>query len=254
MKRLITACPSCRETMKIAAMKCPGCGLELRSDFEPSVFDRLGDEEYDFLMSFLKNRGSLKGLQDELGISYPLAKKKLDALLGKLGLESSEDNAREPEQIDLSGITADKTSVKASEIIKARLKEAGGRVLIHTARGLPCEITACADGRSFASDKLPIKPPYRYEVFDIIVQLLLANGGRARKGNGRNSRLGDPDCDETTVVGAVAARYAGKKYGDSVYDPVFVLAAVLEWAGIATNERGEIVLTASYRGKLSCGI
>ena len=95
---------------------------------------------------------------------------------------------------------------------------------------------------------------YRYEVFDVIVELLLANGGRARKGSGRNFKLGDPDCGETTVVGAVAARYAKKEPGDSVYDPVFVLAAVLEWAGIATNERGEIVLTASYRGKLSCGI
>ena len=33
-------------------------------------------------------------------------------------------------------------------------------------------------------------------------------------------------------------------------DPVFVLAAVLDWADIANNERGEIVLTASYKAKL----
>lgn len=36
----------------------------------------------------------------------------------------------------------------------------------------------------------------------------------------------------------------------SVPDPVFILAAVLEWAGIASNERGELVLTASYQEKL----
>jgi len=87
-------------------------------------------------------------------------------------------------------------------------------------------------------------------VFDMIVELLLANGGKARKGNGRNYKLGEPDCDETTVVGYIGKHYAGKSYGDSVFDPVFVLAAVLEWAGIATNGRGELLLTASYMAKL----
>lgn len=38
-----------------------------------------------------------------------------------------------------------------------------------------------------------------------------------------------------------------KKTGTSVFDPVFALAAILEWAGIANNERGELVLTASYQ-------
>lgn len=55
-----------------------------------------------------------------------------------------------------------------------------------------------------------------------------------------------PNCDESTVVGAVAKNYAGKKVGDSVFDPVFVLAAVLEWAGIVHNRRGELVLTQQY--------
>jgi hypothetical protein len=32
---------------------------------------------------------------------------------------------------------------------------------------------------------------------------------------------------------------------------VFALAAILEWAGIATNERGELVLTADYQDRLS---
>ena len=89
-----------------------------------------------------------------------------------------------------------------------------------------------------------------YVVFDTIVDLLVRNGGRARKGNGRNYKLGEPECDETTVVGAIAKYYAGKKYGDSVFDPVFVFAAVLEWAGIAHNERGELVLTQAYRSLL----
>lgn len=250
MKRILTACPICHEKLMITTMKCPECGLELRNDFEPSVFDQLDDEQYGFLVSFLKNRGNLKGLQSELQISYPLAKKRLDNLLAALGIESAVEEEPEAEEIDVSSIIVDSASVQASEIVKAKLKDAGGRVIIHTARGLPCEVTVCADGCSFTSDKLPIKPPFRFEVFDIIVDLLIANGGRARKGNGRNYKFGHPDCDESTVVGAVAAKYFGKKNGESVYDPVFVLAAILEWAGIATNDRGEIALTSAYRRKL----
>ena len=156
----------------------------------------------------------------------------------------------ESEEIDMRNMIVDHNSTDASELIKAKLLACGGRVTVYTVRGLPCEIWADEDGKSFVSNKLPIKPNYEYRVFDVIVELLLANGGRAKKGNGRNYKMGEPECDESTVVGAVAKNYAGKKNGESVFDPVFVLAAVLEWAGIAHNERGELVLTADYRSML----
>lgn len=165
-------------------------------------------------------------------------------------LENSQQNwqrAGEKGGIDMSTWFVQENSKKASDIIKRKLIENNGRVIVRTARGLPCEIRAASDGVSFLSNKLPINPPYRYEVFDIIVDLLISQGGRAKKGNGRNHRLGEAECDETTVVGAIGYHYAHAESGKSVYDPVFVLAAVLEWAGIASNERGELVLTAHYQ-------
>lgn len=249
MKKLISKCPCCNETLKIAALQCPECGMEMKNDFELSAFDRLSNEQYAFLIAFLQQRGNLKNVQSELGVSYPTAKKKLDDLLIALELANAEDEY-EMEEIDMRNLVVNHNSTDASEIIKAKLLACGGRVIVYTARGLPCEIWADADGKSFVSNKLPIKPNYGYSVFDVIVELLLANGGRARKGNGRNYKLGEPECDETTVVGAIAKQYAGKKDGESVFDPVFVFAAVLEWAGIANNERGELVLTQSYRSML----
>ena len=67
---------------------------------------------------------------------------------------------------------------------------------------------------------------------------------------------GHSDCivtgcrEKTTVVGAIGYNYAHKEAGTSVFDPVFALAAILEWAGIASNERGELVLTTNYQEKL----
>ena len=249
MENLISKCPCCGKNLYASVLQCSGCGVELKNDFELSMFDALSKEQYSFLLAFLRNRGNLKAVQDELGVSYPTAKKKMDALLAALGLLEDDDiNIRE--DVDLKNLITDRSSVKASDIIKAKLLDNGGRIIVHTARGLPCEIIAHSDGKSFVSKKLPIKPAYEYRVFDTIVDLLVANGGRARKGNGRSHKLGHPECNEKTVVGAIALKYRGQKLGNSVFDPVFVLAAVLEWAGIANNERGELVLTQSYRDML----
>ena len=245
VKQLISRCPGCQGTLRISTLQCPDCGMELKNYFELSIFDQLDSEQYKFLLAFLKGRGSLKEVQADLQMSYPTAKKKLDELLAALNLSEAKEEDQ-PKKFDMGNMSVDYTSRKASEIIKAKIKENGGHAIVYTARGLACEIYANPDGETFTSDKLPIKPPYEYTVFDVIVNLLLERGGRARKGNGRNYRLGDSGCEETTVVGAIA-KYRGRKVGDSVFDPVFVMAAVLEWAGIVENGRGELILTEEYR-------
>ena len=249
MNRLFSQCPVCHGPMKISSLQCQSCGLELRNDFELSIFDRLNSDQYEFLMTFLKHRGNLKNLQNELQLSYPAAKKKLDEVLFALGFAKEESPKEIQEEIDMRKFVINHKSTKASEIIKAKLVQSGGRVTVYTLQGLPCEVWANANGETFSCDKLPIKPDYSYEVFDVIVDLLLSQNGKARKGNGRNYKMGDPECDESTVVGTVA-KYSHKEIGESVYDPVFVLAAILDWAEIAHNNRGELVLTASYRSKL----
>ena len=243
MTKRITNCPVCNTKLVTASLQCPACKLELRGDFEGSVFDRLDDEQNAFLMTFLKNQGNLSALQAEMQISYPAAKKKLLDVLSTIGLNSKLDESNDIKgDFDMKDWVVDETSTKASDIIRAKLKACGGRAVVHTARGLAREIIASPDGCTFTCEQLPIKPPYQYEVFDVIVDVLRENGGKARKGNGRNYKLGEPECDDTTVVGAIGYRYSGKKTGESVFDPVFILAAVLEWAEIAYNDRGWLVL------------
>ena len=251
MKRIPSICPSCQSKLRISSLKCENCALELRSNFEQNPFDQLTESQYLFLMSFLRNRGNLKNLQCELQISYPMAKKTLDEILVALGLEEEiTANKTQPEVIDMKNLFFDRNSHKASDIIKAKLAANGGHATVYTLQGLPCQIWANADGKSFDCDKLPVSPSYTFDTFDLIVDLLRSQNGRARKGNGRSHRLGEPECDDTTIVGIIAEKCSGKKIGDSVFDPVFVFAAILDWAGIASNERGELVLTEAYRREL----
>ena len=113
MSSRIKKCPSCKHDLSISVLSCPDCGLELRGNFEESPFDKLNDEQTDFLMSFLKNRGNLKNLQAELQISYPYAKKKLDGLLSALEIAENYPMQNEQEVIDMQNIIVDKNSTQA---------------------------------------------------------------------------------------------------------------------------------------------
>ena len=149
--------------------------------------------------------------------------------------------------------TINDKSVKASEIIRKKLLDCGGKVSVTQYNGDSCDIVISSDGRSLTTDKIQQnKLAYEFSVFDIIVDLLCEQGGRARKGGARNkaNKVGMGNCTEDTVVGAIAVRYWGKSYGESAFDPMFMIAAVLEWASIVHNRCGYLELTAEYKALL----
>ena len=133
---------------------------------------------------------------------------------------------------------------KASNIVQEKLLTSGGTAIIPLQQGGPCTISLTDHGRAITSDKLN---GFQYElsVFDVIVELLQHSPqGKARKGNsrGQKDKVGHGRCTSDTVVGAIAIHYFGKKTGESCFDPVFVLAAILEWVGVAKNGRGFLQL------------
>jgi len=249
MAKLISECPACGESLKIKKLQCGGCGLELSNDFEFSVFDQLNEEQVTFLLTFLKHRGNLKLLQEELNVSYPYAKKKLNDLLAALKLTPDDDPIPPEEAPEMFHWFKHKKSTKASDIIKHKLAENGGRAVVSSVSGKRYEIKAATDGQHFWCSELP--PVYTYDVFDVIVDLLKSQPNfKAKKGNARFFKLGEPGCEENTVAGTILKNFFHKSAGESGLDPVFVLASVLEWAGIVCNGRGYLELTAAYRAQL----
>lgn len=138
------------------------------------------------------------------------------------------------------------TKAKASDIIRRKLLENDGIVTISLLDKKLCTIVATDGGNAFTSDKLnKHKLKFDFTVFYVIVDLLKESPQhRARKGNahGKEDKVGYGKCTSDTVVGAVAVHYFGKSQGESCFDPVFVLAAVMDWADVATNMRGYIQL------------
>ncbi len=242
----LNKCPICHGDLKITTIKCENCGIELKNDFNMSTFDRLSDEDYNFLIEFLKSRGNLKELQTNLGISYPFAKKKLDKLLFNLGIESN--TVGEAEKTDMNNIITDYNSTKASEIVKCKLKDSGGAANFHTYDGIEHTLKFVSDCNKFISDAA--NEIFTFDIFDVVVDFLIANGGKARKGDAQNHKVGEPKCDLTTVAGNIGKRYFHKLDGESCLNPTFIVSGILEWAGIVNNRRGYIELTQEFKSKI----
>lgn len=117
-----SACPVCGGQYETTKLTCSGCKSELSGHFSGCDFCRLNDEEEYFVLTFLKCRGSIKDVEKALGISYPTVRGKLDAVIKKLGLESSmssEEIKTERkavfDRLDRGELTAD----EAAEILKS---------------------------------------------------------------------------------------------------------------------------------------
>lgn len=136
---------------------------------------------------------------------------------------------------------------KASEIIRRKLMDEGGRARIpQLQKGKYAEIQLIGNN-SLASDKLP-SFNLSLDVFDIVVDFIREQGGKARKGGGRSpdSKVGYGQCTKDTIMYCVATKYFGCSIGESTFDPIFIIAAVLDWAGVAYNKVGSITLKYGF--------
>ncbi len=81
------ACPVCGEILRVTRLSCRECGTELSGDFESCEFCSLSADDRAVLKIFLSSRGNMKALERQLGVSYPTARARLDAVLNRLGID-----------------------------------------------------------------------------------------------------------------------------------------------------------------------
>jgi hypothetical protein len=90
----------CEAELVVTHLRCQQCGTGLEGVFQLTKFDRLSREQLRFIDVFLKNRGVIRDVERELGISYPTVRSRLDEVIRALGYdaaaESVEDNDSAP--------------------------------------------------------------------------------------------------------------------------------------------------------------
>lgn len=132
--------------------------------------------------------------------------------------------------------------MKTSEIIRNMFMQSAGSIVVTTLRGKSHVVKLNNDGKSIFSETGLGIQQIDLSIFDIVVDFLKENGGIAPKGNGRNSKVGLGKCTSATVCYCIATKYYGHKVGESTFDPVFIIAAILDMAGICENSRGYLRL------------
>lgn len=84
MKKLPKQCPSCGNALKVQRLHCDSCGTDIEGLYELPLLMQLNDEDQKFIMSFVKQSGSLKKMARELGFSYPTVRNMLDNVIQKI--------------------------------------------------------------------------------------------------------------------------------------------------------------------------
>ncbi len=92
-------CPVCGGELHVTRLECGHCHSGLDGHFALGRYARLTPDQHDFLAVFLKNRGVIKDVEAELGISYPTVRGRLDEVIRSLGLAPSADDQLRPSQV-----------------------------------------------------------------------------------------------------------------------------------------------------------
>ena len=98
-KRIVSVCPVCGNKMHITALKCNNCKTEVLGDFELDELFKLNEKQLEFVKVFIRNRGNIKEVEKELGISYPTVRNKLDEIIEALGYKVENEIAEKRKEI-----------------------------------------------------------------------------------------------------------------------------------------------------------
>ena len=109
-------CPVCGTGLALTRLSCGSCGTELSGEFEACEFCALSDDDRSLLRVFLASRGNMKELERHLGVSYPTARARYDALLARIGIELAAPDEPEPDLAALEALA--KGDIDVDEALK----------------------------------------------------------------------------------------------------------------------------------------
>lgn len=92
-------CPVCGGELVVARLKCHNCELSLEGTFSLGPITRLTPEQWAFVETFIRCEGKITRVEDELGVSYPTVRARLDDVILALGYQPSGKDEGETTQL-----------------------------------------------------------------------------------------------------------------------------------------------------------
>jgi hypothetical protein len=88
---VIGRCPVCNETLEVTRLACRHCDTAIEGHFALGRFYQLTPEQLAFAETFIRCEGKLNKVEDELGLSYPTVRNRLNEVIRALGYEVGEE-------------------------------------------------------------------------------------------------------------------------------------------------------------------
>lgn len=112
-----TRCPYCFGRMNPERLRCCSCHIAVEGNFEVSRLARLSAEQQEFIEKFVLTGGSLKEMAEEMNVSYPTIRSRLDQIIEVL--KKSGDETKERRQSILDAVELGKISTEeAARMLK----------------------------------------------------------------------------------------------------------------------------------------
>ena len=116
MKTALSKCPVCDGELIVTRLRCETCDTVIEGRFANASFAGLTPEQLDFIETFVRCEGKLTRMQDEMALSYPTIRNRLQEVIRALGYEPGKDEPAEIsdgkrlsvlEELDSGRISAD---------------------------------------------------------------------------------------------------------------------------------------------------
>ncbi|MGB3713552.1 MAG: DUF2089 domain-containing protein [Candidatus Promineifilaceae bacterium] len=90
MNPVIGKCPICGEKLEVTRLQCRNCDTEVGGHFALGRLYHLGPEQLAFVEIFIRCEGKINRVEQEMGLSYPAVRARLNEVIRALGYEVGE--------------------------------------------------------------------------------------------------------------------------------------------------------------------
>lgn len=87
MNPVIGQCPICGSTLHVTRLNCRNCDTSLDGHFTLGRLYQLSPEQLEFVEIFLRCEGKINRVEQEIGLSYPAVRARLNDVIRALGYE-----------------------------------------------------------------------------------------------------------------------------------------------------------------------
>jgi len=111
-------CPYCSSAMAVSAMSCAHCSVTVQARFPMSRLASLPIEHQRFIEMFVLSGGNLKEIAEQVSVSYPTIRSRLDKVIEALRTEIGKTRRVKGNLLDAVDQTQQTSAEEAAKLIK----------------------------------------------------------------------------------------------------------------------------------------